>query len=509
MGEIFLARLEGAAGFEKLCVIKRILPHLADDPRFRTMLVDEARIAANMSHPNICHVYELDETDRQLFIAMEYLEGATLLALLRKFARSSRQLEAGFIGGVVAQVAAGLHYAHELRDREGQLLGVVHRDVSPSNIFLTEGGVIKVHDFGVAKVKNAATTETGTLKGKFAYMPPEQLQGGQIDRRVDVYALGVVIAEMMIGRPLFQRRTEYLTFRAVMEQPLPDLAALRPDLPPALVAVVTKALSRSSEERYATARQLGAAVVQTLTGEAAPWSTAEIGEVVQHEFAEEIEHHNSKIASVITRMQRGSFRTMPVIAPAASSEDDDEYFSFETDVAAEPRSVPEGFALGAAGTPLPSRLPLQAAPVTTLGAMPEAPGGPTSASGALAFVTKPIAMILAAAVAVLVIGLVIIGRGGDGTTAGARSRATGPNAAYDEAIRPHDGELARCGEGAEVPPGARAMIEVGPDGAPGAITFDPSAVADLPLGGCVRSVLAGVAFPRGTGPRTITLSLQR
>src|SRR6188474_2205637 len=141
MGEIFLARLEGVAGFEKLVVVKRILPHLADDARFRQMLISEARLASKLSHANICQVYELGETDGQLYIVMEYLEGITLLPLLRKCSKEQTPLDFGFIAGVIQQVCDALHYAHELRDRGGESLGIVHRDVTPSNVFLTESGV--------------------------------------------------------------------------------------------------------------------------------------------------------------------------------------------------------------------------------------------------------------------------------------------------------------------------------------------------------------------------------
>src|SRR4051812_44065803 len=184
MGEIFLARLEGAEGFEKLFVVKRILPHLADDARFRQMLIAEARLAAKLSHANICQVYELGETDGQLYIVMEFMEGITLLPLLRKASKEGAALDLGFIGGVMQQTCDALHYAHELTDRSGEPLGVVHRDVTPSNIFLTDSGVSKVLDFGIAKVKNeSANTQTGTIKGKYAYMSPEQLRGASIDRR--------------------------------------------------------------------------------------------------------------------------------------------------------------------------------------------------------------------------------------------------------------------------------------------------------------------------------------
>src|SRR5262245_33587049 len=211
MGEIFLARPPGAIGFEKLCVIKRILPHLAGDLRFRGMLIAEAQLASMMAHANICHVYELgEELDGQLYIVMEYLEGSTLLPLLRKLSKEGAKLELGCIAAVIHQAADALHYAHELTDRSGDSLGIVHRDVTPSNLFLTQAGVVKVLDFGIAKVKNASPhTQSGAVKGKYAYMAPEQLRGVAIDRRADVFALGVVLYEMLALRRLFQRKTDY------------------------------------------------------------------------------------------------------------------------------------------------------------------------------------------------------------------------------------------------------------------------------------------------------------
>jgi serine/threonine protein kinase len=312
MGEIFLARLEGAAGFEKLFVIKRILPHLAGDLRFRAMLIGEARISSMMTHANICQVYELGETDGQLYIVMEYLEGSTMLPLLRKLSKEGSALDLGFIGGVLQQATDGLHYAHELKDRSGEYLGIVHRDVSPSNIFLSDAGVVKVLDFGIAKVKNASSqTQTGTVKGKYAYMAPEQLRGSVVDRRADVFALGVVLYEMLALRRLFQRKTDYLTFRAVMEQPITDIRHYRPDCPDALASAVTQALHRDPENRFETARQFGTAVLDAMGMQRRPWTQGEISDFVCGHFADEIRQRSVQITSAVNS---GTRKSMPLIA---------------------------------------------------------------------------------------------------------------------------------------------------------------------------------------------------
>jgi serine/threonine protein kinase len=315
MGEIFLARLEGAAGFEKLFVVKRILPHLADDARFRQMLIAEARLASKLSHANICQVYELGETAGQLYIVMEYLEGITLLPLLRKASKEAAPLDLGFIAGVLQQTADALHFAHELRERSGDSLGIVHRDVTPSNIFLTDAGVAKVLDFGIAKVKDAsANTQTGTVKGKYAYMAPEQLRGASIDRRVDVFALGVVTFEMLALRRLFQRKTDYLTFRAVMEQPIADVRRYRPDIPEPVAEVLNRALDREPDRRFETVRQFGTAMTDVISTIQRPWTQGEIGDYVLRNFSAEIGKRSAQVASAIHRTDAGQRATMPLIA---------------------------------------------------------------------------------------------------------------------------------------------------------------------------------------------------
>ncbi|MGE5182528.1 MAG: serine/threonine protein kinase [Acidobacteriota bacterium] len=342
MGEIFLARLEGAAGFEKLYVVKRILPHLADDTRFRQMLIAEARIAAKLSHANICQVYELGETDGQLYIVMEYLEGVSLLPLLRRAGKYATPLELGLVAGVVQQACDALHYAHELRDR-GEPLGLVHRDVTPSNIYLTESGVAKLLDFGIAKARGASTnTQEGTVKGKYAYMAPEQLRGGEIDRRVDLFALGIVVFEMLALRRLFQRKTDYLTFRAVMEQPIPDIRRYRPDVPESVALVLARALDRDPGNRFDSARQLGGALLDALGG-MRPWTQGELGDFLRANLGDMLARRTQAVQEAIHRKPASAIgrSTMPVIATsepeAHEGDSEDDFPSVETDVDVRPQ----------------------------------------------------------------------------------------------------------------------------------------------------------------------------
>jgi len=193
MAEIFLARLHGDGGFEKLVCIKRILPHLAKDPQFVAMFLDEARVAARISHPNVCQVFELGEWHQQYFIAMEYLEGVPL-SCFRRADYYPLPPDPRLVAGFGVQACEGLHHAHQLKRADGQQLGVVHRDISPQNLFVTVDGIVKVLDFGIAKVTDASIkTSTGATKGTYAYMAPEQLRGESIDRRTDVFAMRIVL----------------------------------------------------------------------------------------------------------------------------------------------------------------------------------------------------------------------------------------------------------------------------------------------------------------------------
>ncbi len=292
MAEIFLARLEGAAGFRKQVVIKRILPHLALDTRFVDMFLDEARIAARMSHPNVCPVYELGEVDGQLFLAMEYLDGLPLSRMMRTLARAGKAIDPVHGAALIGQACEGLHYAHSLTEPDGTSTGVIHRDVSPQNLFVTTTGVLKVLDFGVAKIRgSSARTRTGTLKGKYAYMSPEQLRGEALDHRSDVFALGVCAFELLTSRRLFARDTDFLVFKAIVDEPIPRVRQVRPEVPAELDEVVARALSRDRQQRPQSARALGETLAAATAGLGGLPGAITLGEELRRLFARELDEN--------------------------------------------------------------------------------------------------------------------------------------------------------------------------------------------------------------------------
>jgi serine/threonine-protein kinase len=299
MAEIFLARLRGEAGFEKLVVLKLILPELAEDPEFVRMFLDEARLSARISHPNVCPVFDLGQADGRYFVAMEYLEGVPLMSVMRELSRA-RRLEPRLIAGLMVQACEGLHHAHELRDVEGQPIGVVHRDVSPSNLFVTVDGVVKVLDFGVAKALAAAQrSASGSLKGHYAYMAPEQVQAQPLDRRADVFALGVLLFELATGKRLFRRESDLATFRAITEEPIPRVREVEPHVPAALADAVDRALQRDPARRFPTARALGEALAAAVAPLGGALSGAALSIEVSGLVADDLAKRRATIAGAL------------------------------------------------------------------------------------------------------------------------------------------------------------------------------------------------------------------
>ena len=253
MAELFL----GKEPTGRPVVIKRILPHLARQTSFVSMFIDEARIGSRAKHPNLVEVYELGQVGNDLFLVMEYLVGENLAGLVRRLTKRNERMAWGLCAYIVAEVCDGLHAAHELTDEAGNHLELVHRDVSPQNVFVTYGGDVKLLDFGVATAAHRLTqTASGEVKGKYAYMSPEQCRGEPLDRRSDIFSLGIVLYELTTLRRLFKRTNELQVMKAITEEPIPRPTREAPDYPQALEDICVRALARDPAQRYSTAAEM-------------------------------------------------------------------------------------------------------------------------------------------------------------------------------------------------------------------------------------------------------------
>ena len=265
MASVYLARAEGAPGFQKLIALKRIHPHLATEKDYVEMFLDEARIASGITHANVCSVFDFGEADGEYFMAMEYLVGEPLSRVHRRVVANADQRSSELLPARMGRVIAGacecLHASHELKDSKGELLHVVHRDVSAENLFVTYDGVVQVVDFGIAHARQRVHhTSAGQVKGTFPYMAPEQMTAAVVDRRVDVWALGAVLWELLTLRRLFLRDTDVNTMYAVLSGEIRPPSDYRKDVPPELDSIVLRALQRNPDERWQTAREMGTAL---------------------------------------------------------------------------------------------------------------------------------------------------------------------------------------------------------------------------------------------------------
>jgi serine/threonine-protein kinase len=361
MAEIHLARLAGEAGFEKTVVVKRLLPELVASKAFVAMFLDEGKLVARIDHPNVCEVHELGREGSEYFLVMPYLDGVPATDFIARPRDPDRIAQLRVAAGIVVQACAGLHHAHELRGADGASLGLVHRDVSPSNVFVTTAGAVKVLDFGVAKVRGAAAeTEVGTIKGKTQYMAPEQLLGEPLDRRCDVFALGIVLYELATHQRLFKRGSDFLAAKAILEEAIPRADTTDPAVPPALADVIGKALARKREDRHADARELAKAVEAAMSSHGGVAAPAQIADALA-------EWHGQELSALRTRQRQ-------VIEGARSA------------LATTPRRTPRSklpllvtafgvAALVSLGVPIADAPPLDAAIVVDANVTPDA--GPT------------------------------------------------------------------------------------------------------------------------------------
>jgi len=301
--EIYLARIGGEAGFEKYVVVKCLLDHLADDTDFVRMFLDEARLCAQLDHSNIVQTLELGQHEGRYYMVMEHLAGMSLAQLARK---THERVPEGVIPtrlvlGLAAQACAGLHYAHQRTGADGSQLNVVHRDVSPQNLVVTFEGMLKIVDFGIAKADLRQThTRSGTIKGKFAYMSPEQCLAEPIDRRTDVFALGTVVHELLTARRLFKRANTYETYQAILKGSAPPPSRYNPTIGPELDQVVLRALAYQKEDRFESTEAFGEAMLGWLHTSGQSVSATDVSRYVEKVCAQELEEHAAHMRELIS-----------------------------------------------------------------------------------------------------------------------------------------------------------------------------------------------------------------
>ena len=257
MATVHFGRQSGAAGFSRTVAVKRLHPNLAKDPEFVAMFLDEARLVARIRHPNVVPTIDVVATEGEVFVVMEYVHGESLARLRTAMIQAGRVADPRIVASVISGVLHGLHAAHEAKSEVGQPLHIVHRDVSPQNILVGIEGIARVLDFGVAKaIGRVQSTREGQIKGKLAYMAPEQLQGGRVTRRADIYAVAAVTWEAFTGQRLFSDKDTGALVTAILSETISPPSAVSPHVAPAFDRVVMRALERDPARRYSTAREM-------------------------------------------------------------------------------------------------------------------------------------------------------------------------------------------------------------------------------------------------------------
>jgi serine/threonine-protein kinase len=310
MAEVYAARMVGEGGFEKPVALKRMLPTLAEDERFVEMFLDEGKLAAHISSPHVVQTLDLGRAeDDSLYLVMELVVGVSLAALVRAVLRSKSQLSPAVAVEILSQAAAGLHDAHEARTMYGQPLEIVHRDISPQNILVDVAGRVRITDFGVARALERAThTQSGEVKGKIGYFAPEQVRGKNVDRRTDIFAMGICAWETIAGKRLFQGDNPAQTLDMVMSMPVPRLDALRPDVPSEVADAIAKALERDQAARFQTSGEFA----ETLRYAMRPAGAKGVAELVRSHGGESLmkleEGLRVRSPSTASRVRRADLR---------------------------------------------------------------------------------------------------------------------------------------------------------------------------------------------------------
>ncbi len=311
MADVFLAVARGPMGFNKLVVVKRLRAALAEEGSFLNMFLDEARLAARLNHPNVVHTYEVGEHNGSYFIAMEYLEGQSLNKIVKEAIKAGENPGLPLLARVVSDALNGLHHAHELRDYDGTPLQIIHRDVSPHNVFVTYDGQVKLVDFGIAKAALSSTqTEVGVLKGKVAYMAPEQAMGGAIDRRADIFAMGIVLWELVTKKRLMTGDSAAATLHRLLNMPIPRVSTMVEGVNSSLDDVIAKALEKDPALRYQTAAEMRDALESYISTCGTNVRQEEVGKLVttmfqkvREEVQRQIQTHMSAVGNATSTQE--------------------------------------------------------------------------------------------------------------------------------------------------------------------------------------------------------------
>lgn len=314
MAEIYRARYTAAAGVTKQVVIKKILPHFAGNRQFLTMFVNEAKITAGLSHGNIVQVFDFGEIDGEYYLAMEHVHGQPLSRVLKRARRLGiPSLPTPFSALIAMEVLQGLHYAHSRLDEQGNPLQIIHRDISPPNVLLSYEGQVKIVDFGIAKARHATRLETqaGALKGKYAYLSPEQAQGQELDARSDLFATGIVLYEMLCGRPPFQGKMIQVLSQIVRGE-LAKPRAVNPAITPAMEKIILTAMAHQREQRYPTAETFREALAGYLYTHEPTFSTRALGHLTGYLFEPELLAEGQRVSLPAEFVEQAkSWRKLP------------------------------------------------------------------------------------------------------------------------------------------------------------------------------------------------------
>lgn len=317
MAEVYKAVYEVGEGIEKTCVVKRLLPHLSKNPEFIEMFRTEARVTAELSHANLVQVFQFGHEGDSHYLAMEYVRGQDLSTVLKRLRDHGAVLPLPIALHIAAEVARALHYAHTRRDQNGRAMGIIHRDVSPDNILLSYQGDVKVTDFGIAKLADSQKTQAGFIKGKVSYIAPEQAVGLDLDRRTDVFALGLVLHEMLTGEKVFTGAHELEIITKVSKEPIKPPSNVNPHLDYRVDDLVMRALQRNRDLRYKSAEEFRSAITETMASFRVRSDPTQVGEYLRQMFSGELaseikadEEISKSLARLRYRGLRGFFRKL-------------------------------------------------------------------------------------------------------------------------------------------------------------------------------------------------------